>query len=70
MGKPKKPVSLQRLLHFPAVLGFAVSWRDAVGESAGGHVSTGTGVRAVQSFHAAGKCTQAGHPVSQTPACL
>lgn len=26
MGKPKKPGSPQRLLHFPAVLGFAVSW--------------------------------------------
>lgn len=70
MGKPKKPGSPRRLLYFPALLGFAVCWRDAVGESTGGHVPPGTGARAVQNFHAAGKCTQAGHPVSQTPACL
>lgn len=72
MGKPKKPGSLWRLLHFPALLGFAVSRRDAVGESTGGHVPPGTGVRAVQNFqavqnfHTAGKCMQAGRCITNT----
>lgn len=50
MGKPKKPGSLQRLLCFPAAAGFAVSWQDAVGESAGGRVPPRTSVRAAQAF--------------------